>query len=58
MPGVQRPLHAGLAGSPGTLAGGMPAPFVHRLRVRYGECDAQGVVFNANYLMYFDVALT
>lgn len=36
----------------------MPEPFVHRLRVRYGECDAQGVVFNAHYLMYFDVALT
>lgn len=36
----------------------MAAPFVHRLRVRYGECDAQGVVFNANYVMYFDVALT
>ena len=33
-------------------------PFTHRLRVRYGECDPQGVVFNANYLMYFDVALT
>ena len=26
--------------------------------MRYGECDPQGVVFNANYLMYFDVALT
>jgi len=36
----------------------MPEPFVHRLRVRYGECDAQGVVFNAHYVMYFDVALT
>ena len=37
----------------------MPAkPFVHRLRVRYGECDPQGWVFNANYLMYFDVGLT
>ena len=36
----------------------MAAPFVHRLRVRYGECDPQGVVFNANYFMYFDVALT
>jgi acyl-CoA thioester hydrolase len=35
----------------------MPA-FVHRLRVRYNECDAQGHVFNANYLVYFDVALT
>jgi acyl-CoA thioester hydrolase len=33
-------------------------PFVHRLRVRYGECDPQGIVFNANYLMYFDVAFT
>ncbi len=32
--------------------------FSHRLRVRYGECDPQGVVFNANYVMYFDVALT
>jgi acyl-CoA thioester hydrolase len=36
----------------------MPAPFVHELRVRYGECDPQGIVFNANYLMYFDVAFT
>ena len=34
----------------------MPA-FVHRLRVRYNECDAQGHVFNANYFVYFDVAL-
>jgi len=36
----------------------LPAPFVHELRVRYGECDPQGIVFNANYLMYFDVAFT
>ena len=36
----------------------MPAPFVHELRVRYGECDLQGIVFNANYLLYFDVAFT
>jgi acyl-CoA thioester hydrolase len=34
------------------------APFVHRLRVRYGECDPQGWVFNAHYLGYFDVTLT
>jgi acyl-CoA thioester hydrolase len=33
-------------------------PFVHRLRVRYNECDAQGHVFNANYFVYFDVAVT
>jgi acyl-CoA thioester hydrolase len=32
--------------------------FVHRLRVRYSECDPQGVVFNANYVTYFDIALT
>ena len=36
----------------------MPAPFSHELRVRYGECDPQGIVFNANYLLYFDVAFT
>jgi len=30
----------------------------HELRVRYGECDPQGIVFNANYLLYFDVAFT
>jgi len=28
----------------------------HPLRVRYSECDSQGVVFNANYLAYNDVA--
>jgi len=33
-------------------------PFVHRLRVRYNECDAQGHVFNANYFVYIDVTLT
>ena len=31
--------------------------FVHRLRVRYSECDQQGVVFNGHYLFYYDVAL-
>jgi acyl-CoA thioester hydrolase len=36
----------------------MGEPFTHVLRVRYGECDPQGVVFNANYFAYFDVALT
>jgi acyl-CoA thioester hydrolase len=34
------------------------APFTHELRVRYGECDPQGIVFNANYLLYFDVVFT
>jgi acyl-CoA thioester hydrolase len=34
------------------------APFVHRLRVRYVECDMQGHVFNAHYFTWFDVANT
>jgi acyl-CoA thioester hydrolase len=34
------------------------APFVHRLRVRYHECDQQGRVFNSHYFAYFDIALT
>jgi acyl-CoA thioester hydrolase len=33
-------------------------PFRHQLRVRYGECDMQGVVFNAHYLAYVDDAMT
>jgi acyl-CoA thioester hydrolase len=28
--------------------------YTQRIRVRYGECDIQGVVFNANYLLYVD----
>jgi acyl-CoA thioester hydrolase len=32
--------------------------FTHQLRVRYSECDQQGVVFNGNYLFYYDVAVT
>lgn len=34
------------------------AGVVCNLRVRYGECDPQGVVFNAHFLAYFDIALT
>ena len=29
----------------------------HQLRVRYSECDVQGVVYFANYLMYADDAM-
>jgi acyl-CoA thioester hydrolase len=36
----------------------VPRVFRHRLRIRYGECDPQGVVFNANYLAFFDVVIT
>ncbi|TGK34476.1 acyl-CoA thioesterase [Leptospira gomenensis] len=32
--------------------------FSYSFRVRYAECDAQGIVFNANYLTYFDVGIT
>jgi len=31
---------------------------LHRLRVRWAEVDMQGIVFNAHYLMYFDVGIT
>ena len=33
-------------------------PFRHQLRVRYNECDPQNIVFNGNYLHYFDIAVT
>jgi acyl-CoA thioester hydrolase len=36
----------------------MAEQFSYPLRVRYGECDPQGIVFNANYLLYCDVAFT
>lgn len=36
----------------------MGEPFRHTLRVRYSECDAQGVLFNANYLAYVDHTIT
>jgi acyl-CoA thioester hydrolase len=32
--------------------------FTHRFRVRWSETDAQGVVFNARYLDYADIAIT
>jgi acyl-CoA thioester hydrolase len=36
----------------------MSEPFRFRLRVRYGEVDAQRVVFNARWADYVDVAAT
>jgi acyl-CoA thioester hydrolase len=43
----------------------MPAPSApgagwheHRLRVRYGETDQMGVVYHANYLVYFEEGRT
>lgn len=36
----------------------MSEPFRYYLRVRYGECDGQKVVFNARYGDYVDVAIS
>ncbi|HET8979448.1 MAG TPA: acyl-CoA thioesterase [Solirubrobacteraceae bacterium] len=36
----------------------MAEAFVHHLRVRYSECDQQGVLFNAHYLAYIDHTVT
>jgi len=35
----------------------MSEPYVHRIRVRYGEVDMQRVVFNAHYMAYCDDAV-
>ena len=35
-----------------------PFTFFHELRVRWSELDPQGIVFNPNYFVYFDVAFT
>jgi acyl-CoA thioester hydrolase len=32
--------------------------FRHRLRVRYGECDPQGVVYFARYPEFVDIGMT
>src|SRR5688500_1093405 len=34
-----------------------PVTYVHEVRVRYGECDMQRVVFNAHYMAYCDDAV-
>ncbi len=31
--------------------------FTSTIQVRYSELDLQGIVFNANYLIYFDVLI-
>src|SRR5918999_676108 len=33
------------------------AIYTHRIRVRYGECDMQGGVFNPHYFAYVDDAM-
>jgi acyl-CoA thioester hydrolase len=52
---LQLPLHRPAGRS---YAARVAEPFRHRLRVRWSECDLQGVVFYPNYLAYFDHALT
>jgi acyl-CoA thioester hydrolase len=46
------------AADDGSTLTSVSPPFRHRLRVRYSECDLQGVVFNANYLTYLDETMT
>ncbi len=36
----------------------MTPPFTHEFRVRFVECDGQGVVFNSHYLAYVDLGIT
>jgi acyl-CoA thioester hydrolase len=59
---VPRPLHDRVIDHNGPVApspdGRTAEPFVHHLRPRYAEIDAQGVVFNAHWLTYFDEAST
>jgi acyl-CoA thioester hydrolase len=33
-------------------------PLRHTLRVRWAEVDSQNIVFNGNYLSYFDIGIT
>jgi acyl-CoA thioester hydrolase len=39
------------------MTGAPKAPFRFRFRVRYAECDAQSVVFNARYGDYVDISV-
>ena len=36
---------------------GQGSGHTHRISIRYGECDQQGVVFNAHYLAFVDDAM-
>jgi acyl-CoA thioester hydrolase len=36
----------------------MSRALTYPMRVRFAECDPQGIVFNSRYLEYFDVAMT
>lgn len=45
-----------MASSAGTV--GTVRPIVYTRKIRYSDTDAQGIVFNANYLTYLDDANT
>src|SRR5690349_20898078 len=36
----------------------MSSSIAHEFRIRYSECDQQGIVFNAHYVAYFDDGMT
>lgn len=36
----------------------MTTPFLHTIRILYGDTDAAGVVYHANYLRYFEAGRT
>jgi len=40
-----------------STAAAVVEPYIHSVRVRYGEVDMQRVVFNAHYLAYCDDAM-
>ena len=35
-----------------------PEPVVYDRRIRFSDCDTQGIVYNPNYLVYWDDAFT
>ena len=35
-----------------------PEPVVYDRRIRFPDCDTQGIVYNPNYLVYWDDAFT
>ena len=35
-----------------------PRPITYDRRIRFSDCDAQGIVYNPNYLVYWDDAFT
>jgi len=44
------------SGAGGTRLPAPPAPYVHRLRVRFAETDAMGVVHHGSYAQYLEAA--